>query len=448
MAVITIKRGLNLPIQGPLHSNNIIDGPAVSEIALLPGESWGIRVRMLAQVGDAVQIGTPLFCDKRDPDVLYTSPAGGTLKAVHRGERRAVLSVVVEVGGHEEAVEFLPVDPGKASRDDLVAALQPSGLWPNLRQRPFNKVAVSSETPRSIFVTAIDTAPQAVSPRELLAGREDDFRAGLTALTQLSGGATYLCTSPKDNWSELMVDGVKEQAFGGKHPAGNAGVHIHHLDPVGQNRTAWHIDVQGVAEIGAFLRSGKVPTERRVAVAGPAAKEAAIVNTRRGAATKAFQDYAAAEVTRFVNGSALDGATADPGTVQGFLGRYSRQLTLIDDAPEREFLGWTKPIGSRWSLTNTYFAKFLKKSLRFDTDVNGGERAIVPLGNYEKVMPMDILPTQLIKAIASDDLEGAEKLGVLELAEEDIALCQYVCPSKIDMTDMLRAMLTRIEKEG
>jgi len=448
MAVHKIKQGLDLPIHGALENHSLVDGPAVDRVALLPQESWGIKVQMLAHEGDKVQIGSPLFRDRRDPEVIFTSPGAGTVEAVNRGAKRAVLSVVVKLDAAEESVSFDKLDPASAQRDALVKALSASGLWPNLRQRPFDKVAPSGETPRSIFVTAMDTDPLAPSPKEMLAGREDAFKTGLTALTKLSGGATYLCTKAGEDWAAYAVDGVTQESFAGRHPAGNVGVHIHALDPVNMDRKVWHIDYQGVAEIGEFLHSGVVPTERRVAVVGPAAEKCAVYKTRRGAATTSFTSVCAPKGVRFVSGSLLSGATADPGTDKGYLGRFCHQLSLVDDAPEREFLGWIKPVGSRWSLTNTYLAKFVKKKFRIDTDINGGERAIVPLGNYEKVMPMDILPTHLIRALASNDLESAEKLGALELAEEDLALCQYVCPSKIDITDMLRAMLTRIEKEG
>ncbi|MHC4823077.1 MAG: NADH:ubiquinone reductase (Na(+)-transporting) subunit A [Planctomycetota bacterium] len=448
MAVHKIKQGLDVPIHGALDNSSLIDAPKADHVALLPQESWGIKVQMLAQVGDKVQIGSPLYRDRRDPEVVFTSPGAGTLKDVHRGARRAVLSVVVELDGEEDSASFDKVDPLTSDRETLVKSLCASGLWPNLRQRPFDRVAQSSDTPRSIFVTAMDTSPLAPCPLQLIAGREAEFRTGLQALVKLSGGATFLCSAKDADWSGLMVDGVSQHTFVGRHPAGNAGVHINTLDPVNMDRKVWHIDVQGVAEIGAFLSTGMVPVERQVAVVGPAASETAIVRTRRGAATASLSGYALEGKVRFVSCSPLAGNIANPSTETGFLGRYAQQVTLIDDAPEREFLGWTKPIGSRWSLTNAYLAKFTRKKFKVDTDTNGGERAIVPLGNYEKVMPMDILATPLIKALVSNDLTGSEKLGALELAEEDLALCQYVCPSKIDITDMLRAMLTRIEKEG
>lgn len=448
MAVINIKRGLDLPIHGALASNSMIDGPAIDRVALLPQESWGIKVKMLVEAGQEVQIGTPLYCDRRDPSVLFTSPAAGTVQAVNRGARRAALSVVIDVAQNEEQVAFEKIDLASADRDSLVAALCKSGLWPCLRQRPFNKVAVSSDTPRSIFVTAMDTSPLAAGPLAILAGRENAFKAGLAALTKLSGGATYLCTANGEDWGALLADGVTHQTFKGKHPAGNAGVHINALDPVGTERMVWHIDYQSVADLGEFVSEGKLATERCVAVVGPAALQTGIMKTRRGASTGNFKSFAKDGKVRFISGSVLDGTTADPETEKGYIGRYSHQLTLLEDSPERELLNWVMPVGKRWSLTNSYLAKFFRKSFKTDTDMNGALRAIVPIGVYERVMPMDILPTQMIKALASDDLEGAEKLGVLELAEEDLALCQYVCPSKVDITGQLRAMLTRIEKEG
>jgi Na+-transporting NADH:ubiquinone oxidoreductase subunit A len=257
-----------------------------------------------------------------------------------------------------------------------------------------------------------------------------------------------LCTANGEDWAALLADGVTHQTFKGKHPAGNAGVHINALDPVGTERMVWHIDYQSVADLGEFVSEGKLATERCVAVVGPAALQTGIMKTRRGASTGNFKSFAKDGKVRFISGSVLDGATADPETEKGYIGRYSHQLTVLDDSPERELLNWVMPVGKRWSLTNSYLAKFFRKSFKTDTDMNGALRAIVPIGVYERVMPMDILPTQMIKALASDDLEGAEKLGVLELAEEDLALCQYVCPSKVDITGQLRAMLTRIEKEG
>mgnify|MGYP006107139963 FL=1 len=444
MATYTIKKGLNLPIAGSTSTTDCVQGAAAQQVALLPQEAWGIKVQMLVAVGDQVKVGSPLFCDRRDPDVIFTSPAAGTVAAVNRGARRAAQSVVIDVANFDEHAEMPSSDGSRAS---LVATLAASGLWPNLRQRPFDKVALSSATPQAIFVTATDTNPLAVDPLHLVAGREADVQAGLKAMLTLSGGKVYFNTDGANDWSAFLVEGVEQHAFKGPHPAGNAGVHINALHPVNLARNVWHVDVQNLADMGAYLNSGKVPTARKVAVVGPAASKSEIVETQRGASMDVFSSYANSAV-RFVSGSLLAGATANPGEEKGFLGRFAQQVSIVDDAPEREFINWMKPIGSRWSMSGTYLAKFVKKSFTTDTDLNGGERAIVPIGSYEKVMPFDIMPTQLIKALASNDVTMAEKLGVLEIVEEDIALCQYVCPSKVDITDMLRTMLTLIEKES
>ena len=444
MATYTIKKGLNLPIAGSTSTTDCVQGAAAQQVALLPQEAWGIKVQMLVAVGDQVKVGSPLFCDRRDPDVIFTSPAAGTVAAVNRGARRAVQSVVVDVANFDEHAEMPSSDGSRAS---LVATLAASGLWPNLRQRPFDKVAVSSTTPQAIFVTATDTNPLAVDPLHLVAGREADVQAGLKAMLTLSGGKVYFNTDGANDWSAFLVEGVEQHGFKGPHPAGNAGVHINALHPVNLERNVWHVDVQNLADMGAYLNSGKVPTARKVAVVGPAAAKSEIVETQRGASMNVFSSYANSTV-RFVSGSLLSGTTANPGEEKGFLGRFAQQVSIVDDTPEREFINWMKPIGSRWSMSGTYLAKFIKKSFTTDTDLNGGERAIVPIGSYEKVMPFDIMPTQLIKALASNDVTMAEKLGVLEIVEEDIALCQYVCPSKVDITDMLRTMLTLIEKES
>lgn len=458
MTLIRIKRGLNLPLPGGVDSAVLVAAPEPAQVALLPQESWGIKVQMLAQEGDRVLVGSPLYCDRRDPRVLYTSPAAGTVARVVRGEKRVVLAVVVKPDNFNEPAPQLPrVDLERASRAELVEALAASGLWPALRQRPFDRVAHSDETPRSIFVTAMDTEPLAVSPREAVRGREDAFRAGLKALVKLADKGVWLCSSAEEDWSDLCaaggqpIAGVQARQFRGPHPAGLAGTHIHFLDPVGAKRKVWHVAAQDVADIGEFLGSGQLPTRRRVAVVGPAAAKPTWVQTRRGADLSVLESHAdrAQGAVRFVSGSLLAGRTAAPGSDAGFLGRWDRQVSLLRDETVRDFLGWTAPLGRRWSITNVYPGKFLfPRKLRYDTDLNGSPRAIVPIGVWERVMPLDVLATPLIKALASGEMEDAEKLGVLELAEEDLALCEYVDQSKTPVTALLRTMLTRIEKEN
>lgn len=452
MSAIRIRRGFDVPLPGRPDAAEPRERLGVRRVALLPPESHGIQVKMLVQAEDRVRLGQGLFCDRKDPEAVYGSPAAGRVVAVHRGARRAVLAVEIEVeeGGGEEAQVDLEIPKlDDLTREDALEAIRSMGFFPSLRQRPFDTVARSTEVPGALFVTAMDTHPLAPAPRKMLAGREFDFQAGLRALSTLPEGKTFVCTSTAEDWTDCLTREVEHRTFLGPHPAGNAGVHIHELYPVGATRKAWHIGYQDVADIGAVFRTGKIPTARVVSVGGPACTEPQLLRTRRGAAiAELCGDLTQAEEPRFISGSALSGTTAEPGTPSGFLGRFANQVTVLEDRTRRELLSWALPVAKRHTLTNTLLDKFLGRPLRFDTDTNGSHRAIVPIGSWEQVMPMDILATQLIKALASNDLEAAEKLGALELAEEDLALCEYVDPSKTRITQMLREMLTRIQKEG
>lgn len=450
MATIKAKRGLDLPIHGAPASNAIVDRLDITRVALLPPDHPGAKVRLLAQEGDQVKVGTPLFADRRDEDVMYTSPAAGKVVAIHRGHRRAVMSVVVAVEGFGEQEPSEPLkDIHGASREDVRGALICSGLWPTLRRRPFDKVAQTTDEPAGIIVQAYDSNPLAPDLTEVVAGRDADIDVGLTALAKLTDGRVDVCVRKGVKWGRFCEDGVQVHHFDGPHPAGTVGFFMHKLCPAGANRIVWHVGIQDVADIGRFLREGKRPTERIMAITGPAAREPKLVRTRPGAAiAELCKGESEATTPRFVNGSAVWGTKADADAHTDYLGRYNCQVTILEDEVKRDLIGWALPVSGRFTATNTVWDKFFRKRFKYDTDTNGSLRAIVPIGHYESVMPMDILATQLIKALASGDLEMAEKLGVLELGEEDLALCQVVDPSKIAITDMLRDMLTTIEKEG
>ncbi|MDF1837655.1 MAG: NADH:ubiquinone reductase (Na(+)-transporting) subunit A [Planctomycetota bacterium] len=448
MPTIKTRRGLNVPIHGAIQSSEIHEAPAPTQVALLPQESWGIKVAMLVQEGASVKIGTPLFADRRDEKVTFGSPAAGTVTEIRRGHRRAVLAVVIDVDG-DECIEVPTLDASGASPDSIREALTASGLWPCLRQRPFDKVAQSGDTPRAIIVQAHDSRPLAAAPQDLLAGRKDAFQHGLALLHKMVGTKTFLCVKDGTNWQDWTAPGVTMQAFDGPHPSGTAGFSIHSLCPAGAEAITWHIDAQDVADIGETFLKGRIPTRRVVALTGPTANKPRLVATQRGAhVSTVVQDESSATETRVITGSVLEGQIANPTDPKSFLGRYSNQVSLMDGTTKRDFMAWALPVAGRFTTTNTMLDKFFKKKFKYDVDSNGSKRAIVPLGDYEKVMPMDILPTQLIKALAAHDLESAEKLGALELAEEDLALCEFVDTSKQPLTEMLRTMLTRIEKEG
>ncbi|MCP5020489.1 MAG: NADH:ubiquinone reductase (Na(+)-transporting) subunit A [bacterium] len=447
MPTIKTRRGLDVPIHGAIQSKEIHEAPVPTKVALLPQESWGIKVSMLVQEGANVQIGTPLFADRRDDKVTFGSPAAGKVSEIRRGHRRAVLAVVIDVDGDDcIAVPTLNAD---SSADAVREGLLASGLWPCLRQRPFDRVAQSSDTPRALIVQAHDSRPLAGKPQDLLAGRKEAFQHGLALLHKMTGPQTYLCVEDGSNWQDWSAPGVTVQAFDGPHPSGTPGFSIHKLCPAGAEAITWHIDAQDVADIGETFLKGCIPTRRVVALTGPTAIKPRLIATKRGAQTSSFvEGESSAPTTRVVTGSVLEGNIANPGEPREFLGRYSNQVTLMDASTKREFLAWLMPVAGRFTSTNTLLDKFFKKKFKFDVDSNGSKRAIVPMGQYEDIMPMDILPTQLIKALAAHDLESAEKLGALELAEEDLALCEFVDTSKQPLSEMLRTMLTRIEKEG
>lgn len=449
MATIKAKRGLDLPIHGAATSDTVVDRLDARRVALMPQESWGIKVRLLAQEGDAVKVGTPLFVDRRDENVVYSSPAAGKVSAIHRGHRRAVLSVVVDVDNFDDAEPFEPVDVKGASREVIRDSLIGSGLWPTIRRRPYDKVAESTDAPAGIVVQGYDSSPLAPDLMKVVEGRDADLEVGLDALAKLTDGKVHVCIKDGINGGRMVGDGIQVHHFRGPHPAGTAGFSIHNVCPAGANRIVWHVGIQDVADIGQLLRTGKRPTQRVVAITGPAAKEPKLVRTRPGADVLGlFGDESSANDPRFVNGSCLWGKNIDAENHVEFLGRWNTQVTILENQVKRDLIGWALPVSGRYTQTNTVWDKFFRKTFKYDTDSNGSLRAIVPMGHYESVMPMDVLATQLIKALASKDLEGAEKLGVLELAEEDLALCQVVDPSKIAITDMLRDMLTNIEKEG
>ena len=449
MHVTRIRRGLNVPLHGAPPSTVVLDRMSASRIALLPQEALGIKCRLLVEEGQTVRAGDPVFCDRRDERVVFTAPRGGRVTSIERGARRAVLAVIIEVDAQAEEAPFETGAPDQYSREQLVERLAASGLWPGLRQRPFDCVARTDDHPGAIFVTAHDTRPCSVSPRELIRGREAHFQAGLLVLQQLTEGSVYLCTASNEDWSDCEVPGVQREGFEGPHPAGNAGTHIHFLHPVSDKRVAWHIGAQDVADIGQLFLTGKRPFQRTIALGGPAAKEPKLVRVVQGADLgELLQGEVEANQPRVLNGSALEGQAAELGAASGFLSRYANQVTVLEDEIERDLLGWALPVSGRFTLTNTVLDKFFRRRFKFNTDSNGSLRAIVPIGSYEEVMPLDVLPTQLIKALSSGDVELAEKLGVLELVEEDLALCQFVDPCKVPMTEWLRNMLTSIEKEA
>jgi len=448
--MIRIRKGLNLPIAGT-PEGSIEAAPPVQRVALLGSDQAGMKPTMLVRVGDRVKLGQPLFTDKKTPGVQYTSPAAGTVVEIHRGAKRRFESIEIDVDG-DDCVEFPTHDAGSlvqlerdVVRDNLVA----SGMWTSLRTRPFSKVPQLDAVPHSIFVTAIDTRPLAPDPAPILKEREADFICGLKVLGRLTDGDVHVCVAPGSGLSVGDAPRVKLEEFGGPHPAGLPGTHIHFLDPVNENKSVWHVGYQDVAEIGRLFTTGKLFPERVISFAGPVVDRPRIVRARRGASVK---DLAAGGVgtdcTRLISGSVLDGHIAAGHT--GYLGRYHNQISAISDVVERPFLGWLAPGAKMFSATPAFASAIagIGRKFRLTTATNGDHRPIIPIGIYEKVMPLDFEPTALLKAVIIRDVETAQALGALELDEEDLALCSFVCPGKSSFGPALRDVLTAIEREG
>jgi Na+-transporting NADH:ubiquinone oxidoreductase subunit A len=447
--MIKIKKGLDLPINGA-PEQTIVNAVPVSKVAVLGEEYVGMRPTMHAQVGDVVKKGQLLFEDKKNPGVKFVSPASGEVIEINRGAKRVLQSVVVGIKG-EESIAFNKIEASAiltTERQKLVEALIETGLWTSIRTRPFSKSPAVDATPHSIFVTAVDTNPLAVDPQLVIAEREVDFANGVKVLNQLaSGGKVFICKALGANIT-ASGDNVEVHEFAGPHPAGLVGTHIHYLDSVGAGKKVWHLNYQDVIAIGSTLTSGDLDTSRVISIAGPAAKSPTIVRTQLGAYTNDLVKGQFDEIpTRVISGSVLNGTKASGP--QAYLGRFHLQLSLIVEDTEKKFLGWITPGSDKHSVTRAYLGHLNPKKL-FDmtSTTNGSDRSMVPIGNYERVMPLDIIPTLLLRDLLSGDTDGAQTLGALELDEEDLALCTYVCPGKYDYGPVLREALTTIESEG
>jgi len=444
--MIKIKQGLDLPITGT-PEQSISDGNAVTEVAVLGPDYVGMKPTMAVKEGDRVKKGQVIFTDKKTEGVQYTAPVSGVVKAVNRGERRVFLSVVISVEGTEEITfdSYAADQLSGLDRSAVQKNLVESGLWTALRTRPFSRVPALDSVPSSIFVTAMDTNPLAADPAVVIAEKADAFKNGVQVLKNLTDGKVFVC---KEAGASIPTSGAEQvEEFSGPHPAGLAGTHIHHLDPVSENKTVWSIGYQDVIAVGELFTTGSISAERVVSLAGPQVNKPRLVRTLVGAS---LQQLTAGELkdgeNRLISGSVFGGRTASEGL--GFLGRYHNQVSVLVEGRDRPLLHYLRPGFDRFSVMPIYISRLLGGKFNFTTSTNGSERAMVPIGTYEKVMPLDILPTQLLRALIVEDMETAINLGALELDEEDLALCSFTCPGKYEYGPILRTNLTRIEKEG
>ncbi|QEA40294.1 Na(+)-translocating NADH-quinone reductase subunit A [Pistricoccus aurantiacus] len=450
--MIEVKRGLDLPITGA-PEQRIEDARPVRHVAVLGTDYVEMKPTMEVKEGDRVKLGQLLFTDKKIDGVRFTAPAAGEVIAIHRGEKRRLLSVVIKIDeDQEQAEEFTAhgtAGLANLERQQVVDQLVASGLWTALRTRPYSRTPALNAVPQDIFVTAMDTHPLSADPAVVIKEQPEAFTQGLEVLTRLTQGKVYLCQAPDAQIPGGDVAGVQVETFGGVHPAGLPGTHIHFLSPVGLKRQVWHIGYQDVIAFGKLFVEGKIDPFRVVALGGPRAEKPRLVRTRLGAST---EELLAGEIvepddTRVISGSVFGGFTAE-GALR-YLGRFHNQITLIEEGNKRTFMGWMSPGLNRHSIMGIYVSGlFGLRDYAPNTSTNGSARAMVPVGNYERVMPLDIMPTQLLRSLIVGDIETAMQLGCLELAEEDLALCTYVCPGKYEYGPILRDNLTMIEKEA
>ena len=442
---IKLCKGLDIKLQGAAEKKMTEVGLA-STYAVSPLDFEGIVPKMLVKVGDAVKAGTPLFFDKNNASVVFTSPVSGTVAAVVRGEKRRILAVEITADQAIASEEFETLDVAKATRDQIVELLLKSGLWTLLIQRPYGIIANPADMPKSIFVSAFDSAPLAPDYGYTLAADKQALQKGFEVLARLTEGKVHLSYNAQAEAPSFT--GVELHAFQGKHPAGNVGVQIHHIDPINKGEKVWTVGYADVAIIGRLFLTGKVDMTRTIAVTGAEVNSPAYVKVVAGAKLDSILkgQVAVDANVRYISGNVLTGRNVG---AEGYLGYYANQITVIPEGDHYELLGWAMPRFSKFSVSRAYFSwLFPNRKYNLDTNLNGEERAFVVTGLYEKYLPMDIYPMHLLKAILAGDLDKMEALGIYEVVEEDFALCEFVDPSKTEMQQIIRNGINLMIKEG
>ncbi|MBI2384300.1 MAG: Na(+)-translocating NADH-quinone reductase subunit A [Gammaproteobacteria bacterium] len=447
---MNIRKGLDLPITGS-PEQKIHDGPPAATVGLIGQDYVDLKATMFVEEGARVQLGQALFEDKRNPGVVYAAPGAGVVAKIHRGPKRVLQSVEIRLEGDGE-VRFKSFPEARLAELDAAVVrenLIQSGLWTNLRTRPYSRVPRPNAEPAAIFVPAIDTRPLAPDPAVVLRELKTDFVNGLKVLTRLTQGEVFVCKAPGADIPVPDLPQIRVAEFAGPHPAGLVGTHMHFLKPASAKRVNWHIGYQDVVAIGKLFTSGRLWDERIVALAGPPVQQPRLLRVRRGSHIPELIEGQLRDVeARVISGSVWGGRRAAGWA--SYLGRYHNQITVLPEGHERHLFGWLNPAVDRYSVSNVFFSALARATRRFgfSTSTNGSPRAMVPIGNYEKVMPLDILATPLLRYLLVRDTDMAQQLGALELDEEDLALCSFVCVGKYDFGPHLRACLEIIEAEG
>ncbi|MGJ8544161.1 MAG: Na(+)-translocating NADH-quinone reductase subunit A [Sulfitobacter sp.] len=443
----SLRKGLNVPILGAPSSE--IDGSInVTTTAILGEDYIGLKPRILVEEGEVVAAGTPILFNKDTPEAQVVSPMGGRIKAINRGARRKLISIEIERSDDAPApIDFSGV--GDAStREGLTERLCAAGLWTALRTRPYSKMPVPGSVPAAIYITAAESEPLAADPAPIIRAEAEAFARGVAAVASLTDGTTYLCQA--DDKPLPGHDGatVTPAQFTGPHPSGLAGTHMHFLEPPRSDKMVWTIGYQDVLVIGRLLLTGHYDASCVISLAGPVCANPRLVRTVAGASLAELTagDLPQDLPVRVISGSVLSGRLAEGPSA--YLGRFARQVTLIEEDKKQIPLGWIRPMFAKYAVQPVLGSALAGRKFPLTSNLNGGRRAMVPLGTFEQLMPQDFLPTQLLRSLLVMDTDQAQALGVLELDEEDLGLVGFACPAKYEYGLALRDSLTKIEKEG
>lgn len=447
---VKLRKGLNIRLVGGA-SKVKTDANVPKTISFRPDDFHGMIPKVLVQEGEQVKIGDIIFQDKYSDTIKYASPVNGTLKSIVRGAKRKIMEIIISCDQDQAPVEASAIDLASLSNEEVKTKMLAAGLWPFVRQRPLDVVADPSNAPKAIFISAFDSSPLGPDFDFVLKEKGKEFQMGLDAISKLTEGTVHLTVNGivTENTIFSEAKGVQVNSITGKHPAGNVGTQIHHIDPINKGEFVWTINAQDVALIGHYFLTGQYCAKKTIALTGSEVKNPQYIETISGAnVSEILNGQIASDNVRVISGNVLTGTKIDK---DGHLGFYHNQITIIPEGDQLKFFltkGWLGPGFDKFS-NSRLFPTFLlgKKEFTLDTNLNGEERAFVVTGELEKVFPFDILPMQLVKAAITNDIDGMENLGIYEVAPEDFALCEYVCTSKIDIQDKIRQGLDLIAEE-
>ncbi len=444
---IRIKKGVDIKLQGSAEKV-LVAAPRSESYTLKPTDFHGVIPKMHVKVGDHVDVGTPVFYDKNNPEVNFVSPVSGEVVELKRGAKRKLLEIIIKADATDTAIDLGKVNVGSMSPEALIAHLLKSGTWAFMRQIPYAVIADHTKKPKAICVSGFNSAPLAADENFMIEGKDKDFQTGLDALKKLTQGPVYLNLNGKGNTSTVFTKAtsVERNQFNGPHPAGNPGVQVHHLNPVNKGEAVWYIFPQDVAAIGSLLNTGNYNAERIVCTTGSEVNKPQYFKTIQGSAVKdLLKDGLKSDNVRHISGDVL---TGNQVTAEGNISFYGHELTVIEEGNQPEFMGWMTPGLNKFSLSKTFLSWLTpNKTYTINTNLRGEERAYVVTGEYDKVLPMDIYPMHMIKAALIDDIDQLERLGIYEVTPEDFALCEFACTSKMEVQDIIRKALDLVKQE-